>query len=44
MTVAAGIALFVARGVFAVGSGASGGGSRFTGNPEKEARRVFTRR
>lgn len=41
MAVVAGIALLAATGVFAVGSGSSGGGSRFAGDPEKEARSLY---
>jgi tetratricopeptide (TPR) repeat protein len=41
--VAAGIALVAASGLFAVGSGASGGGSSFTRDPEQEARIAYER-
>ncbi len=37
----ASITLFAATGVFAVGSGSSGGGAKFTGDPEKEARSLY---
>jgi tetratricopeptide (TPR) repeat protein len=39
--IVAGIVVFVATGLFAVGSGASGGGSSFTRDPEKEARIAY---
>jgi tetratricopeptide (TPR) repeat protein len=39
--IVAGIVLFVATGLFAVGSSASGGGSSFTRDPEEEARIAY---
>ena len=41
--VAAVIVIFVTTGLFAVGSGASGGGSSFTRDPEEEARVAYER-